>query len=172
MKMTRGLRDTLFAVVALLSLHSAAIADQPSRQFIELDRVEIRELADATNHKAPTILALWSLECVFCKRVLADLPELHRAHPGIVILTLAAEQAEREHAEVLDALGVPGKRYAYGHELPEALAFALDPDWRGELPRTVFFDGRGGKTAVSGLFDTDRALGLLGLGDGRTGEKQ
>ena len=54
---------------------------------------------------------------------------------------------ERSHelAQLLARSGLRrDERYAYGDESPEALAHALDPRWRGELPRTYLFDGQGG----------------------------
>jgi len=62
---------------------------------------------------------------------------------------------------------VPGKRYVYGADSPEAIAFALDPKWRGELPRTLFFDGRGNRMAVSGVVGIASARQSLGLTDPR-----
>ncbi|MNY55238.1 hypothetical protein D3C86_1911970 [compost metagenome] len=58
---------------------------------------------------------------------------------------------------------MPGRHFAYGNEAPEALAFAIDPNWRGELPRTLLFDGQGGRQALSGVIEPQRALQLLGL---------
>jgi hypothetical protein len=46
---------------------------------------------------------------------------------------------------------MPAERYTYGADNPEALAYALDPNWAGELPRTYLFNGAGGKQAVSGV---------------------
>ena len=80
-----------------------------------------------------------------------DKAALETKHPRL--LTVAAEPAWAGIAEHLDRLGVPGERYAYGDEAPEALAHAIDPAWRGELPRTLVFDGRGGRRAVSGAID-------------------
>lgn len=128
-----------------------------------LDRGQARALADAAGHGRPTVVALWSSECTHCKGNLALFAALVRREPRLRLVTVAAEPADAALAEPLDRLEVPGERYAWGADAPEALAYALDPKWRGELPRTLFFDGRGGRQAVSGRVDEATARRLLGL---------
>jgi hypothetical protein len=101
------------------------------------------------------------MDCVFCRKKLANFATLQKTEPGLQLLSLAVEQGHAGHAEMLDALGVRGARYTYGDDSPEALAYAVDPTWRGELPRTVFFDGRGERTALSGMVDDETALELV-----------
>jgi thiol-disulfide isomerase/thioredoxin len=168
----------IFAAVltccALTAAHAAApgSGQEPAGALVALDRAALRALADPAAHREPTVLALWSMDCVFCKKTLAAFAALASADARLHFLTLAVEPADVSHAETLDRLGVSGPRYAYGTDSPEALAYAIDPDWRGELPRTLFFDGRGGVRGVSGMVDEDRALELLGLGQANTGERQ
>lgn len=128
-----------------------------------LDKVQARLLVDPNQHQQPTLLALWSLECAYCKKNLTQFGELLRQYPDIQLLTLASEPATGEHAALLQKLALPGRHFAYGNEAPEALAFAIDPNWRGELPRTLLFDGKGGRQALSGVIEPQRALQLLGL---------
>lgn len=131
--------------------------------FVTLDRVGARALVDPAAHDRPTVLALWSLECVHCKKNLALFGQLAKSHGGFEVLTLAVEPPAPALAEVLERFAVPGARYAYGSDMPEALAYAIDPNWRGELPRTLFFDGRGGVVAVSGVVGEADVLARLGL---------
>lgn len=133
--------------------------------FVTLDRAAARALVDPAAHGRPAILALWSLECVHCKKNLALFAQMARSHgEELELLTLAVEAPAPALAEVLERFGVSGARYAYGSDMPEALAYAIDPHWRGELPRTLFFDGRGGVVAVSGVVGETDALARLGLG--------
>lgn len=150
----------------------AGSGHEPAGEIAALDRSALRELVDPAAHREPTIVALWSMDCVFCKKDLASFAALARADARVRLLTLAVEPADASHAETLDRLGVGGPRFAYGMGSPEALAYAIDPDWRGELPRTLFFDGRGGVRAVSGMVDGGRALELLGLERTDDGERQ
>ena len=131
--------------------------------FTALNRAEAAQLVNPARHERPTIVTLWSLDCVHCKKNLAVFAKLTQSDAGLRLITVAVEQADAAHAAPLERLGVAGERYAYGGEAPEALAFALDPKWRGELPRTLFFDGRGGRVAVSGVVDEAETRRLLGL---------
>jgi hypothetical protein len=138
--------------------------------LLALDREQARQLAEPASHEVPTIVALWSLDCPHCKRNLRLFAALAGQIPDLRVVTVATEPAAVDMKAVLDALGVPGARYAYGAEMPEALAYALDPRWRGELPRTLFFDGRGGRTAVSGVQDEAFVRQALGLAPGGSTE--
>lgn len=121
--------------------------------FAPLDRQSAKALTDPARHAAPTIVAFWSSDCGHCKKNLDLFARLAKADPRLRLITVATEIEADGLAAPLDRLNVPGQRYAYGTEAPEAIAYALDPRWRGELPRTLFFDGRGGKAAVSGVVD-------------------
>ena len=153
----RSLRVTC-AMLALWLASAAGAAD-----FVELDRKRAAALTDPAAHRVPTVVALWSLECVHCKKNLAVLAALARAEPGLRLVTVAVQVPEPDLGEPLERLAVPGERYAYGPDAPEALAYALDPRWRGELPRTLLFDGRGGAVAHSGVLGEAQARAVLGL---------
>lgn len=155
--MTRFLSRCLYSLCLIASLAGAQPLIEP------LNKAQARLLVDPGQYRQPTLLALWSLECAYCKKNLAQFGELLRQHPGIQLITLASEPAASAHAEALEKLAVPGRHFAYGNEAPEALAFAIDPNWRGELPRTLLFDGQGGRQALSGVIEPQRALQLLGL---------
>ncbi len=143
----------------LVGLSGAAAAGG----FNELDRRAAAALGDPAAHRTPTVIALWSLECVHCKKNLVTLAALARAEPRLRLITVAVQELEPGLAEALQRLAVPGERYAYGPDAPEALAYALDPRWRGELPRTLLFDGRGGAVAHSGVLGEAQMRGALGL---------
>lgn len=149
---------TIPMFLATLALAAQAWAAEPMQP---LDRGAAVWLADAGTHATPTIVALWSSDCVHCKKNLKLFSEL-AADPGVTLVTVAVEPLSAALARPLDRLAVPGARYAYGTDSPEALAYALDPKWRGELPRTLVFDGRGGRAAFSGVLDRNTIAAALG----------
>ncbi|MBS1190032.1 MAG: hypothetical protein H6R10_1824 [Rhodocyclaceae bacterium] len=146
------------AAAAFLFCHAAGAAG-----FTALDRAAARRLVDPAAHSRPTVIALWSSDCVHCKKNLRLLADLSRSSGPFQVVTVATEPESPDHAKMLDAAGIQGTRYAYGSDMPEALAYALDPAWRGELPRTLFLDGKGGRTAVSGVLDEAALRSRLGL---------
>lgn len=145
---------------ALALFWAAAVAGEP---ILSIDRQAARGLVEARAHAAPTILALWSTDCPHCKGNLKLFADMVAADARLRLITIAVEPLSDDLAAPLDRLGVPGKRFAYGTESPESLAHALDPKWRGELPRTIFFDGHGGRTVLSGVVDAATARRALGL---------
>jgi hypothetical protein len=159
------IRILLSLLICWAAARGAALAADAAQGFTSVDAAAARRLVSPAAHHEPTILALWSAECVHCKKNLALFAAMAKAAGGPRLVTLAAESAEpRLLGAILDRIDVPGARFAYGDDVPERLAFAVDPGWRGELPRTLFFDGRGGVRAVSGVVDEARARELLGAG--------
>lgn len=151
-------RLVLVMLCLLLGATTASAADG----FRLLDRAVAQRLVDPAAYRSPTIVALWSTDCVHCKKNLRLLAELAAAGHDLNLVTVAVQPYSDDLAEPLLRLAVPGERYAYGHDAPEALAFALDPKWRGELPRTLLFDGRGHRIAISGVLDRDAVARALG----------
>lgn len=139
---------TLLAAMGALWLATAAAAP-----LEHLDRATARTLADPSSHRQPTVVAIWSSDCVHCKKNFGLLTALAKSDKRLQVVTVAAEADSPALAAALDRHRVPGRHYAYGDDVPEALAYALDPAWRGELPRTLVMDGKGGKTAISGGLD-------------------
>ncbi len=135
--------------------------------FSPLDRAAARELTDPGRHRQPTVVALWSSDCVHCKKNLGLFATLAKADRRLRVVTVATEPESPALTPLLERTGVPGERFAYGGDNPEALAYALDPAWAGELPRTLLFDGKGGRTAASGVLDEARVRAALGLAPAR-----
>jgi thiol-disulfide isomerase/thioredoxin len=151
-----------FSLTALVLLFQTTLS-LAAEPFMALDRKSAKALVDPAAHARPTIVALWSIDCSHCKKNLQLFARLAKVDRRFTLITVAAERASPLLAGPLDKLAVPGKRYAYGEDAPEAIAFALDPKWRGELPRTIFFDGRGNSTAISGVVDESGTFRRLGL---------
>lgn len=150
-------------LLALLTASALSLAAWAGPAFQSLDRQAARALVEPARHTRPTIVALWSSECPHCKKNLALYARLAKQDKRLRLVTVAAEPAWSGLAAPLDKLGVRGERYAYGDDAPEAIAHALDPAWRGELPRTLLFDGHGGRKAISGTVEEKLLRQTLGL---------
>ena len=155
--------NALHTLIAGLALGLCANLASAAPQVEPLDRETARTLGNVQQHQAPTLIALWSLSCPYCRKNLQIFQALQTQQPGLRLISIASEPLEEQHAEVLQQLGLSGTHYAYGDSAAEALAYALDPNWRGELPRTLLFDGKGGQQALSGPVSAERALAGLGI---------
>jgi len=140
-----------------------ATAMAVAADFLPLDRAVARQLLNPENHRQPTVVALWSADCGYCKQNLQLLSRLAKSNKRLRVITVAAEPASAQHGPMLSAYALSGARYAYGSDSPEAIAYALDPSWAGELPRTFMFNGAGHQEKVSGVISVatvEKATGL------------
>jgi len=131
--------------------------------FTPLDRNTARRLLDPASHKQPTIVALWSSDCNYCKKNLKLFSSLARSNKQLRVITVAAEPETAQLGPILKRYALTGPRYAYGNDSPEAIAYAIDPNWGGELPRTFLFDGTGRKEKIAGVISSqvvEKATGL------------
>lgn len=141
-----------FRLLALLAACLPALPLQAA-EFTPLDRGAARSLLDPAQHRQPAVITLWSSDCSHCKKNLQLLATLAKSHPKLRVVTIAAEPESPVLGPMLARFSLPGPRYAYGSDNPEAIAYAIDPSWAGELPRSYLFDGHGGKEKFSGVLD-------------------
>ncbi|MDE2594830.1 MAG: hypothetical protein KGL57_11385 [Burkholderiales bacterium] len=143
---TTGLLAGLMASV--LALSALPLYAAP---FKPLDRATAKHLLDPATYQQPTIVVLWSSDCTHCKKNLGMLSKLVQSNKKVRVITVAVEPETAALAPILDRNKMPDERYAYGNENPDAIAYAMDPAWAGELPRTYLFNGAGRKEGVSGV---------------------
>ncbi len=105
---------------------------------------------------APVIVHLWGLTCAPC---LAEMPKwgrLAREVPKGALLFIETEQISpsRLHSIVSAAGLLRAEHWVFSPVANEdRLRFEIDPEWQGELPRTLFITADGAIHGVSG--DTD-----------------
>lgn len=101
------------------------------------------------------IVMLWSLDCLYCEPNMQKLAKLQRAHPRQVGLVTVATDSIAQRAAIaarLHAAGMEGyAASAYAAATPARFNFLIDPDWGGELPRTIVIHADGTRTAASGV---------------------
>lgn len=141
--MTRKACVLIFACLAL----SGALAQTVDFRLLGIQ--EARRLLDPAG--GARIVTLWSEECGYCK---INLDRLARLGPdGVRVVTVLSER--RDAAALLwpelARRGLTAEAWAFGDEAPERLRHALDPAWRGELPRSYLIDAEGHREAVSGV---------------------
>jgi iron complex outermembrane receptor protein len=110
------------------------------------------------------IVMVWSLDCVYCEPNMQALAKLQRAHPQRIELVTVATDSITQRARIADWLEAAGmKGYparAYTEPSPARINFLIDPNWGGELPRTIVIRADGSRTAISGEL-TDKQLAQI-----------
>lgn len=110
------------------------------------------------------IVMVWSLDCVYCEPNMLALAKLQRAHPRRIELVTVATDSIAQRARIAARLETAGMQdfpaRAYTEPSPARINFLIDPNWGGELPRTIVIRADGSRTAISGEL-TDKQLAQL-----------
>ncbi len=110
----------------------------------------------AASQGKPQIVEIWSLDCSYCRENTARIVEWQKRHRDVRLTMIAMDPIDDNAAaltQVLASMPLPPQTalYANAEAIPDKLRRALDPAWRGEMPRTLLIDARGARQASSGL---------------------
>lgn len=107
----------------------------------------------AARQSHPFVLALWSLDCPHCPGDLVLFGELSEKYPKLDIVLISTDTLQDmpaisavlarhrlEHAEA----------WVFADAFSERLRYAIDRQWRGELPRTYLYSADGTVRGISG----------------------
>jgi thiol-disulfide isomerase/thioredoxin len=148
-------RQGLFALLALLAA-GGAFADHVNIRPFDADSMAAIRAEYAGK---PFVLAFWSTTCEPCRREMTLWRAMKLRHPQIPIVLVAAE-APSDGAAVKDFLRRynpgPVRHWLFADEYVERVRYSVDKSWRGELPRTYFFDAAHTAEAYSGLLERSR----------------
>ncbi|RJG09375.1 hypothetical protein D3872_23030 [Massilia cavernae] len=114
------------------------------------------------SHKGkPFLLLVWSMDCEFCQASLNNMAKARASHPGLDIVTVSTDPiGDRalgaQMRKRLASLSLADEYWSFGSDSPERLRFALDPRWRGEKPRSYWYDADGRRTAYSGTVTPEK----------------
>jgi hypothetical protein len=102
------------------------------------------------------VLAFWSVTCEPCRGEMKLWKSFRRKYPGVPVV-LVSTDLPGERSAIADFLARydpgPVEHWAYADEFTERIRYAVDPGWRGELPRTYFFNAAHERDAHSGRLD-------------------
>jgi thiol-disulfide isomerase/thioredoxin len=142
----------LLACLAAALLASAAAKAAELRVFTSRSFAEIREAGAGR----PFVVAFWSTTCSPCAEEMTVLAQLHRAHPAVKVVLVAADGPELQ-SKVKRFLARHDlgdiETWQFGDEAEERLRYSVDHAWRGELPRAYFFGADGAVIMRSGVPD-------------------
>ena len=100
--------------------------------------------------KQPAIVVFTSVTCTHCPGAIASLAKQRAAKGSPVPLLVVSMDADDDAALLRDAHYAPADRLFAFRGNPQALQFAVNPDWRGMTPYVAFVDGKGSAKFVLG----------------------
>jgi thiol-disulfide isomerase/thioredoxin len=148
-------RTALLAAFAALLILFAALPESAAdslKPFVRGSWQELRQ-AHAGN---PTIIHFWAVTCGPCRVELPEWAKFARERPDVALVLVHADASEtpaRIHA-MLDRSGLDGiESWVFADNFQDRLRFEVNPDWVGELPRTVKIARDGTITSFTGTAD-------------------
>ena len=152
MKLDSIIRVLLVALLGFCLPPEQARAAAASKSFDASSLAAIK----AAHAGRPFVLAFWSISCAPCLADMADWRKLRMRYPAVPIL-LVNTDAVADGQRVRDALArfPPGnvEHWRFSDDFAERVRYSVDPSWRGELPRTYFFDRSHKPELVTGRLD-------------------
>lgn len=145
-------------LLSLLALAAAAFLATAAPAPLEIRPFGARSLAAIKQAHAgrPFILALWSVTCEPCREETMLITEVHRKHPHLAIILVAADPPEMRPQVLRFLANYRLGRIAlwqFDDDSAERLRYSVDRTWTGELPRTYFFDAAHTPVAHSGVVE-------------------
>lgn len=109
------------------------------------------------HHKdRPFLVVLWSLECPPCYKELALLGRRRENAGELPLVLISTDPIDRREA-ARDTLAkfdlADADAWMFADTFVERLRHSIDPQWRGELPRSYFYDADHRRTAHSGVLE-------------------
>ena len=151
---TRRWRGFVAAVSLLLALATGGHA-APAGDVKPFDASSLAAIKTVYANR-PFVLAFWSIHCAPCLEDMADWRAFRQRYPGVPILLVNTDTSD-DGKRVAAALARhrPGNvdKWAFADEFTERVRYSIDRSWRGELPRTYFYDSQHHVDVVSGRLD-------------------
>ena len=147
-----GGRAALWFALLWIFGATAVFATADLRPFDAKSLAEIRQ----AHAGRPFVLAFWSIHCAPCKEEMSLLSEFKRRYPQVSIVLVATDPPSEKPTVIRYLAGQkpgPLETWSFADEFAERVRFAVDRKWRGELPRTYFYNAEHQPTAQTGSLD-------------------
>jgi hypothetical protein len=114
------------------------------------------EQITARHRGKPYMVLVWSMDCEFCQQSLDVLSKARAANPSFDIVTITTDPLSDAALSAmvqkrLSSIDLLSDAWSFGAAAPERLRYAIDPRWRGEKPRSYWYDAQGQVVAHSGM---------------------
>ncbi len=141
----------LVSFLVSTSVHSATID-----KLRDFDRGSWNEIRQSHVGK-PVIVHIWGVTCGPCRTEMPQWGELLRDRPDVNLVMIDADLVPNESSAVASMLDEAGlgnaENWVFGDVFVEPLRYEIDPQWRGEIPRTILIASDGTTSVIEGVVD-------------------
>jgi thiol-disulfide isomerase/thioredoxin len=142
-----GIKRLLAVGAAILALGSGAQVSAESEVARHVDASDVMELVAGQKGKI-VLLNFWATWCPPCVREFPELVEVEKAYRdrGVTVISVSADSPDKVEKELLPFLEKHRPEFeVYIRKAGDSVTFTrvIDPDWKGTLPSTFFYDRRG-----------------------------
>jgi thiol-disulfide isomerase/thioredoxin len=150
--MKRNNLSSLVLIAAVLSFSAYAHAE------IQLNRFVIDSYKDIVTQyqKNSFLMVLWSVDCPPCIEELPALGRFHQLHPdaNVVMVSTDSNNQQEDIKRLMNKHGLADiQQWVFDDESVQAIRYAIDPAWYGELPRSYFHRVEHERLSRSGRLD-------------------
>ena len=113
----------------------------------------------------PTVVHFWGLTCGPCRVEMPNWGKLLQESPDLNLVVINADLVPNEPGAVSAMLAqtglAPAENWTFGDGFVERLRYEIDPQWQGEIPRTLLIARDGTTTVIEGVADLARVKAWL-----------
>ena len=158
------MKKVLLLALLVLALPPSSIGSAATdglRSFVRGSWNEIRK----AHVGQPTVVHFWGLTCGPCRVEMPNWGKLLQERPYLNLVVINADLVPNEPGAVSAMLAqtglAPAENWTFGDGFVERLRYEIDPQWQGEIPRTLLIAHDGTTTVIEGVADLARVKAWL-----------
>ena len=142
----------LLLVIIPFGWNGVAPADE-LRPFVRGSWADIRK----SHAGRPTVVHFWGVTCGPCRVEMPVWGKLLQERPDLDLVVINADLVPNEPGAVRAMLAQTGlaraENWTFGDGFVERLRYEIDPQWQGDIPRTLLLARDGSITVIEGVAD-------------------
>jgi thiol-disulfide isomerase/thioredoxin len=158
------MRKWLLLALLVLVLPPMSIGSAGTDQLRPFGRGSWQDIRKAHAGR-PTVVHFWGLTCGPCRIEMPAWGKLLLERRDLELVVINADLVPNEPDAVSTMLAQTGlsaaENWTFNDDFVERLRYEIDPQWRGEIPRTMLISRDGSSTVIEGVADLETVRAWL-----------